>query len=347
MPTPGVDASPPGEGGPAAPSEDGGGDFDGALKAALAEGGEELPAADDAETTDVEQAAPDGAEKPAGDEAEAPEAQAKEQQPAAPKKEVAKSGDDTPERKAMRDELKAELRGEFTALARDRQKLRDREAAAEQKVQAAQVFQQKAQACDSLVHRLRTDPVGLVHEAGGDELVSKVLDDIVAREKSPAEREVDRMRAELRQRDEASKVEAQKRQIADWQAGVRREVEAAGERFDLVNALGQHDAVIETIEQYYVAHAGAVLPTDVAAQAVEDLLAKGLARSKKFGARAPDTNAQPSKGTPAPPARKGGARTLSSVPSSELPSGEVDDLPLDDTHGDRFKRALALAEAGR
>ena len=316
-----------------------------ALSAALAEGGP-----DDANPEPGEKA-PEG-DEPIEVSKELADPPAEGEEPtdvdppkAAKPKEEAKK-DDKPEPQKLREAIEAEtrekLRGEFTALARDRKKLRERESAIAAKEQGSQAYVQKAQAFDQIVQRLAAGDHGVFRELYGeraDEVTNKFLDGIVASEKSPAEREVARLRAEREQEKAQAKLAEQQRTIAEWQSSVRATVEAAGERFDLVNSLGQHAAVIQTIEDYYVKYPGAVLPVEDAAQAIEDLLAKGLERSKKFGARAPVTNAQPSKaGSPAPTARKEPKPTLSSVPVSELPAG-ADDLPLDPDK--RFKAVMA------
>jgi len=318
---------------PAAPATDGGGDFEAALKAAVDEAPGDVPEGDDTPA----EGAPEGAEP-----AETPEGEPKKDEPEQDAKPKAK--DDKPEPQKLREAIEAEvrtkLRGEFTALARDRGKLKEREAAAAAVETRAKSYEQKAAGFDQLVTRLRNGDATVLREIApdsSDEVINKLLDGIVASEKSPAERDVERLRNELKARDDRAAVAEQQRVVDQWRATVRGQVEAS-EAYDLVNSLGQHDAVIATIEAYYVKYGGAILPVEDAAQAVEDTLAKGLAKSKKFGARAPATNAQPSKGTPAPSATKGGARTLSSVPSSELPPGGGDDLPLDPQ--ERFKAVM-------
>jgi sulfur relay (sulfurtransferase) DsrC/TusE family protein len=300
--------------------------FEQALEAAMAD--------DSADgTTPVEETAPEPTAKPEG---EKPEDDAEELgEDGKPKAKVEakpkdKAEEETPDAK--------KLRAGFTALARDRAKLRDREAAAVQLEKNAQQYQGKAQLLDTVLSRMDTDPVGLLRERGGDALINKLLDDIVAQEKSPAEREVAKLRAEREEEKRQAQEREQLATVDRWKQNVAASVRA-DERFDLVNALGQHDAVVEAITQYYQKYNGAVLPVETAAQAVEDALAAGLAKSKKFGARAPSPNAQPSKGTPAPSGRKPGATSLSGVHASELPPSE-DDLPLDDPHA-RFQKLMS------
>lgn len=308
--------------------------FDASLAAALAEGGPDEPEPEPGEKApegdEPIQVSPDLADPPEEEEKTEPDAAAKAKDE--PKKDEPKPEDDG-----------KKLRDGFSALSRERKKLREREAAAAAKEQQAAVHVQKAQAFDQVLARLRTDPASVIRELGGDELTNKLLDGIVASEKSPAEREVEKLKADLQRRDDEAKAAQQQAQIQTWRDGVKSTVIAAGERFDLVNSLDQHDAVIETITAYYQKYNGAVLPVEDAAQVVEDVLAKGLAKSKKFGARVPVTNAQPAtNGKTAPVGRKPGSTTLSSVSSSELPpSGE--DLPLDPE--ERFRRVMAGLDA--
>lgn len=314
-----------------------GGDFDAALAAAMADDAGEADADETVAASGEGETPADGGEPALEGETPAEPREAK-----APKDKDAEPTEPAKLRVAIEAEVRTKLRGEFSALARDRSKLRERESAAAATEQRAQAHVQKAQAFDQVVTRLLGGDVSVIRELApdrADDVINKLLDGIVASEKSPAEREVERMRRELKARDEATQIAQQKATVDAWQAGVRREVETAGERFDLVNSLGQHDAVIATIEAYYTKYPGNVLPVEDAAQAVEDTLAKGLAKSKKFGARAPVNNAKPSTGNPAPSVRKGGSTTLSSVPSGELPSSD-DSLPLDDPKA-RFDAVMA------
>jgi hypothetical protein len=314
-----------------------GGDFDAAMAAALADDTAEGVSTDTETAEDVNAPVAEAKadDKPKGDE------------PAAdPELKATKDKDGKPEPQKLREsieaEVKAKLRGEFSALARDRSKLRERETGAAATEQRAKIYEQKAQSFDVLVSRLIAGDVSVLHQLGapGDEVINKLLDGVVASAKSPAEVEVARLKADLERRDAEAKAREQQTVVETWKASVRQEVAAAAETFDLVNSLDQHDAVIATIEAYYAKYNGAILPVADAAQAVEDTLAKGLAKSKKFGARAPGTNAQPSKGDPAPSGRKPGSLTLSSVHSSEVPASGEDDLPLDNPQ-ERFRRVMA------
>lgn len=321
-----------------------GGDFDAAMAAAMADDTDEGLNVETETADDVNAPVAKPAAGKTADEAEkegAEEVEAKAEEPAAkPKDEKPKPEDD--------DGIK--LRSGFRALARDRQKIREREAAATVKEQAAAQYAQKAQAFDQVIARLKAGDATLLQEVGGDELINKFLDGVIASEKTPAEREVAKMRAELDRRDAEAKTREQQQVVETWKASVRSAVTAQADTFDLVNSLGHHDAVIATIEAYYAQYSTkdangnvivpAILDVATAAQAVEDTLAKGLAKSKKFGARVPVNNAPPAKGTTAPSSRKAGSVTLSSVHSSELPSGDGDDLPLDDPN-ERFRRVMA------
>src|SRR3954470_3308361 len=274
------------------------------MAAIIAESGE--PEAEEGAPAEPTKEPAEGEEKPKDG-----EEPAKEEKPADA---AAKDADKTPEA----------LRAGFTALARDRRKLQEREARAKATMTEAEAFRSKAASFDAVVKRLHEDPIGLLREAGGDDLINKALDGVIASEKSPAEREVEKLRNDLAKRDADAKARETNQLVSNWRAGIVRDVQAAGDKYDLVNALGQQEAVIEAITQYHIKYNGAVLPTDVAAQAVEDALAKGLEKSKKFGARGavkPPVTATPS--------RKTGATTLSSVASGDVPQS-ANGYPADD-----------------
>jgi len=269
------------------------------------------PTLDDMAALMTEGAAEDGAEgeaAPAGDKPEGDKAADEAEKP----KDDDKPVDPKPEAdKDAKAETPEALRKGFAALARDRKKLQEREARAEAKVQQAAAYEQKATAFDNVVKRLHEDPIGLLREAGGEALITKALDSVIASEKSPAEREVEKLRREVEAERQRLAQAQTEQQVANWRAGIVREVQAKAEQYDLVNALGMEDAVIEANTQYHIKHK-AVLPTDVAAAQVEKLLESNLAKSKKFGARGAVKPA-----VTATPSQKTGATTLSSVASGD------------------------------
>ena|SRR6202142_590548 len=240
-----------------------------------------------------------------------------------------------------------QLRKGFAKLAEDRQKVQELQADARAKVQAAQQFAVKAQAHDQLLARLREDPAGVIAELG-DEAINKALQGFIDREKSPAEREVAKLRAET-ERDKAAREQAEtERVVANWRNDIATKVQA-DERFDLVNTFGLHNDVIDVITTYYEKHSErdgngnvvvpAILPWDTAAQAVEDHRAALIEKSKRYGKRAPA--AEQKKDTPpakTPAAAKRPTTSLSSVPVSEAPARE-EDLPMDPD--ERERRILA------
>lgn len=310
-----------------------GGDFDAAMAAAMSDDTDQ-GVTTDTETAEDVNAPVEGAKV----DEPAPDAEKVEAKPA--------DKDKRPEPQKLREtieaETKAKLRGEFSALARDRSKLREREATLNATLERSKSFEQKAASFDTLVSRLVAGDVSVLHQLGGDgnEIINKLLDGVIASEKSPAEREVAKLKADLERRDAETKQREQEAGVTRWKATIRDDIAKAGDAYDLVNALGQHEAVVELITQYYVKYPGVVLDTATAAQTIEDQIAAGLAKSKKFGARAPASTAQPStKGNPAPSGRKPGSVTLSSVPTSEVPAGAEDELPLDEKQ--RFERVMA------
>jgi hypothetical protein len=227
-------------------------------------------------------------------------------------------------------------RREFAAIAKERGKLREREAGLVAREKAIEATTSKAKAFDDVRKRIHEDPAGLLREAGGEELINKLLDHLGQATLSPAEQEVQKLRKELDADKANQKQREQQQLIADHKRQIAAEVEKAGETFDLVNSLGEHDAVYDVIVGYHGKY-GTVLPTAVAAQAIEDGLQARLGKSKKFGARGAVTPAQASTGNP-PPKKKSNT-TLSSVAAGAVPSGD-DDGPMSES--DRFKWAMGL-----
>lgn len=236
----------------------------------------------------------------------------------------------------------AQLRKGFAKLASEKERLLTLQGEARTAIQTAKSFEDKAKQFDTLSAELDGDVAQLVMKRGGADAIKKLLDDIVALEKSPAERRLDAMDRERKADLEQAATAEQQRVVAAWQRSVVDKVTEGGEKFDLVNALGQQAVVVEMITQHYVSHNGEILDVDVAARALEETLAGNLSKSKKFGPRGaapavkPPATA-PSKGTPAP--KQTGATSLSSVHASEVPATGGDDLPNDEKQ--RFDKVLA------
>lgn len=244
----------------------------------------------------------------------------------------------------------ARLRKGFAKLGEDRQKLIEQQNALRAERATVSQFQAKAEAHDRLVARLNEDPAGVIAEMG-DEAVTKALQGFIDREKSPAEREVAKLRAES-DRDKAAAKQAEMEKVAaDWRAGITRQVQA-DDRFDLVNTFNLHGDVIDVITRYYEVHSEkddkgnvikpAILPWDIAAEAVETNKAKAMENSKRYGKRAPAAvdpkkDTPPAK-TPTAPAKKP-PTSLSSVPVAETPPRE-EDFATDDMN-ERERQVLA------
>lgn len=231
----------------------------------------------------------------------------------------------------------ARLRKGFAKLAEEKQRLVDLQNAARNAAAAAQSYASKAQKHDELVATIEKDPAAFLLAHGGEALVQKALQGFIEMEKSPAEREV----AKLRQERDQEKLEAKQRGMEESAARWRNETIAkvsADERFDLINTLGLQSKVIEVITSYYDKHSQrdgqgnvtvpVILQWDIAAQAVEDAHAAKLEGSKRYGKRAPAAPpATPAaKDTPsAKPAQapaKKAPTSLSSVPVADAPSEE-------------------------
>ncbi|WP_297826398.1 hypothetical protein [Mycobacterium sp.] len=249
----------------------------------------------------------------------------------------------------------ARLRKGFAKLAEGQQKLVEQQNALRQERAAVAGYADKAKAYDALLERMKADPAGVIAELG-DEAVNKTLQGFIDREKSPAERETAKLRADI-ERDKAERLRLeQERVAADWRNGITAKVQA-DERFDLVNSLGLHGAVIDVITGYYEKHSErddngnvtvpAILDWAIAAQAVEDHRASLIEKSKRYGKRTPAAEtpvtgkpkeAPSAKTTPAAQAKKP-PTSLSSVPVAEGPSQE-EEFPTDDLD-ERQRRVLA------
>lgn len=302
-------------------------------------GGSEAAPTPAEKDTESAAAVPEGEPKP--DKPETPSSEAKTPEPVKPPAE-------TPEA--------AKLRAGFAKLADERQKVLQRENAARETLRAAQQYEAKAKKHDEMVAALEKDPAAFILAHGGEKLVQAALQGFIDQEKSPAEREVARMRADLERRDAEQKQRDAEQAAANWRNDITAKVKA-DERFDLVNTLGLHDAVIGVITSYYEKHSErgpngevtrpAILDWSVAAQAVEDHRAGLLENSKRYGKRtpaasapetAPKKDAPPAKPAPAP--AKKAPTSLSSVPVSETPS-DVDDLSDVLDPDERERRVLA------
>jgi hypothetical protein len=173
----------------------------------------------------------------------------------------------------------AKLRRGFAKLAEERQRLVELQNSARAERAAAQSFATKAQKHDELVSALERDPAAALLAHGGEALVQKALRGFIDMEKSPAEREVAKLREE-RDRDKAAdrqrEIEAT---AARWRNDIIAKVQA-DERFDLVNSMGLHREVTDIITGYYDRYSKrddkgnvvepAILPWEAAAQAAED-----------------------------------------------------------------------------
>lgn len=249
----------------------------------------------------------------------------------------------------------AQLRKGFARLAEERQQLVQEKNALRAERQAVAQFAEKAQAHDALLKRLREDPAGVIAEMD-PALIDKTLQGFIDREKSPAERETAKLRADI-ERDKAERLrQEQERVAADWRNSVTAKIQA-DERFDLVNTFGLHGDVINVITGYYEKHSErddkgnvtvpAILDWAIAAQAVEEHREAMLGKSKRYGKRTPAAETPASSGKPkdAPTAKTnpGSAKkpptSLSSVPVAEAPFRE-EELPIDDLD-DRERRVLA------
>lgn len=251
----------------------------------------------------------------------------------------------------------AKLRRGFAKLAEKEQKALELQAEARGQIRAAQQFEAKARAHDELVAQIDADPAGFLLARGGEALVQKALQGFIDQEKSPAEREVAKFRAEQTERDRRAAEQQTIEQVNRWKADVIGKVQAS-EDYDLVNSLGLQHEVIDLMTAYAEKHSErdsegritkpAILPWDQAAKAIEDHRAAMIEKSKRYGkrtpaapeaAKSPGKDAQPAKPATAPAKRA--PTSLSSVPVADAPA-RADELSLDPDERER----QVLAELG-
>jgi hypothetical protein len=246
----------------------------------------------------------------------------------------------------------AKLRKGFAKLADEKQKAIELQNQARAEIARAQSFAPKAQKYDELVAKLEADPAGFILAHGGEGLVQKALQGFIDQEKSPAEREVAKLRKENDEREHQRAQRETEQTARAWREGVVAKVQG-DERFDLVNSLGLHGDVIDVMTRYYEVHSKrddkgnvvepAILPWDTAAQAVEDQRAAMIEKSKRYGKRMPaaTTPATPAPKKDAPSAKqqlasaKKAPTSLSSVPVAESPAPSDDELSMDPDERER------------
>lgn len=261
-----------------------------------------------------------------------------------------------PEAPPTNDVEAARLRKGFAKLAAEQQKVLELQNAARAEKSAAQQYATKAQKYDELTKALETDPAAFIQAHGGEALVQKALQGFIDMEKSPAEREVAKLRQEREQEKRETAQREQELKVVAWRNDVISKVKA-DERFDLVNSLGLQTKVIDVIAGYYEKNSQrndkgevivpAILPWDQAAQAVEDAHATALEGSKRYGKRAPAPPPATAETKPTPPAKPAAApakkapTSLSSVPVADSPHTEADYSADPDE-----RQAQILAEMG-
>lgn len=244
----------------------------------------------------------------------------------------------------------AQLRRGFAKLNQQRQEVLQLQARAHQELKAATGYRQTAEQHNGLIQLLSTDPVAAIEQleaAGLKDLSNAILQGFVDREKSPAEREIAKFRKEREQEKEQQTQAEQARQIEGWKADIARNVAAGGEKYETVNALGIHEEVVKVMTGYYELHSQrgpdgeisipAVLPWEIAAQAVEKAWSDKLENTKRWGKRAPSPQGSAASATgkdassvtrSAAPVKKPASQSLSRIPSGEAPSSSKD-LPID------------------
>lgn len=216
---------------------------------------------------------------------------------------------------AENDQVRAALRG---AARREKSAL-DRE-------RAASAALGKARAFDEFSRLLDTDPAAAFAALGKDP--NKVYQATIDKGSPPAVTPESEIADLKRWRDEREAREAQQARDANLtaqRADVQRSITAAGDKFELINAQGEHGLVWDAMVAYYATHGTAPDPMDVAATVEEHLAEKAekALATKRFATR---VNAQPSNGKPHQPIP--GETTIAGNRGTPVPVPE-DDFPLD------------------
>jgi hypothetical protein len=264
---------------------------------------------------------------------------------AKPKGDVA-PGDDQADATSAPTQTDAVLRAGFRKLEGEKRKLIELQAQATGAVE-------KAKSADEFFAALESDPAAALLARGGEALVDKVIDAIADLSKPSAERDLAKLKRELKAKDDAIAAERaqadQQAQIARWRKGIHDEVAAGGEKFDVVNSLGDlgRDAVVDMITQHYAATKQTMSNAQAAAK-LETFLRSKLDGSTTYGSRgtqaaAPAAKPQPAQGSaPRPAPKQTGVTTLSAVHPAEV---TVTDEDLQEMHPEK-RLAAVYAELG-
>jgi hypothetical protein len=268
---------------------------------------------------------------------------------------------------------RSKLRKEHIRIANERAAVVQKAAEANAVLERAKAFEADANEWRTIRDKVKADPIGFVLKHGdlgeGDEGVQRLLDRVIEREKSPAEKEALDAKSEVqRLRDEITAKEAKATKDAEERAV--REVEERNARalsvwhdenvsfaksnpdkYDLINTLDLGEVVHQTAVAYFELHK-ALAPREYIADQVEARYRENAKKSKyiqslsaasKPAVAPPAKAAQSSNGTPAP--KQSGARTLTSVPSGS--DNAHREAPLPEDSNDRLNAVFAeMAAAG-
>lgn len=246
------------------------------------------------------------------------------------------------------------LRKGWAQLARDKEAVIRRTNEANQAMESAKAFREKAEAYDNLPQTVLNDPLGFLFKVAGKKTVEEqeaftmaLLDKVVETEKSPTEREIAKLRAEVEAEKAAAKRTAQEaeqrlaqqnneRVLSAWTERNIKFAESDPDRYDLINSLSMGEAVHQTCQAYWDLHK-AILDPAVAADDLESRLRAGAKKSKHlkslFAAspapapKAAPVKAQPSNGTTTAPKPAGNTFTLTSVAAGDGAADAASEFP--------------------
>lgn len=207
----------------------------------------------------------------------------------------------------------------FLELTRKTQKLTERERAIEEREKK---LTEAKNTSEALEQEFLADPLTFIRKRGYD---YEKLTELVVSGKKPAgtdpetqrlQKELDKLKADQVRRDQESVQRENQAQISQFRADVKELVVTGGEKYELINALGEHQMVEDVIIQY-AKETGEVADYELAAEYVEAELEqkyeRGLKTKKISGKLKFSPVPQPSDERPsAIPARKG-PRTLTNA----------------------------------
>jgi hypothetical protein len=172
--------------------------------------------------------------------------------------------------------------------------------------------------------------------------IERLKQAVAAREKADAEREEKRKADEEKARQDAA--------IATFKAEIVKKATAAGDEYELINKLGKHDLIYDTIDAHF-AQTGELLSFEAVAPKVEEHLveeklaeAQALLQTKKLSGKLSAVSPAPQRPSGGQSATSGQKPKTLTASTAVAPSS-VSHTPLTDE--ERRAKARAILESGQ